>query len=72
MVKREFETDGPEVAVEESILLPDTRGNRATEQIVIYGRIQQTNSVAWHLHRTALGSSRRRTATAAEQEMAAR
>ncbi len=68
----EFETDGPEVVVEESILLSDTRGNRATEQIVIYGRIQQTNSVAWHLHRTALGSSRRRTATAAEQEMAGR
>lgn len=60
----EFETDGPEVAIEESILLSDTRGNRATEQIVVYGRVQQTTSVAWHFHRTALGGSRRRIAAA--------
>ena len=51
----EFETDGPELAIEESILLSDNRGNRATEQIVMYGRVQQTPSVHWHLHRTALG-----------------
>src|SRR5665213_156525 len=44
----EFETDGPEIAIEESILLSDNRGNRATEQIVIYGRVQQTQSVRWH------------------------
>jgi uncharacterized heparinase superfamily protein len=66
----EFETDGPEVAVEESILLSDTRGNRATEQIVVYGRVQQANSIAWHLHRTALGGSRRRVTAASEDEMA--
>jgi len=66
----EFETDGPEVVVEESILLSDTRGNRATEQIVVYGRVQQTTSVAWHLHRTALGGSRRRVTAASEGEMA--
>ena len=69
----EFETDGPEVAVEESILLSDTRGNRATEQIVIYGRVQQTSSVAWHLHRTALGGTRRRVAAiAADRDEMAR
>jgi uncharacterized heparinase superfamily protein len=66
----EFETDGPEVAIEESIMLSDTRGNRATEQIVVYGRVQQTTTVAWHLHRTALGGSRRRVAVAAEGETA--
>jgi uncharacterized heparinase superfamily protein len=68
----EFETDGLEVVVEESILLSDTRGNRPTEQIVVYGRVQQTNSVSWHLHRTALGGSRRRVtaAIAGESEMA--
>jgi uncharacterized heparinase superfamily protein len=58
----EFETDGPEVVIEESILLSDNRGNRATEQIVIYGRVQQTSSVRWHLHRTALASRRQRVA----------
>jgi uncharacterized heparinase superfamily protein len=66
----EFETDGPEVVIEESILLSDTRGNRATEQIVVYGRIQQTRSIAWHFHRTALGGSRRRIAATAEDEVA--
>ena len=65
----EFETNGAEVAIEESIYLSDTRGNRATEQIVVYGRIQQTTNVAWHLHRTALGGSRRRVTAAADDEM---
>jgi uncharacterized heparinase superfamily protein len=55
----EFETDGPEIAIEESILLSDSRGNRATEQVVIYGRIQQTTKVSWTLHRTALAGRRR-------------
>jgi uncharacterized heparinase superfamily protein len=59
----EFETDGPEVAIEESILLSDSRGNRATEQIVIYGRVQQTPNVSWRLHRTALAGRRRAIAT---------
>jgi uncharacterized heparinase superfamily protein len=68
----EFETDGPEVVVEESILLSDTRGNRATEQIVVYGRVQQTNAVAWYIHRTALGSSWRRVSTAAHEDEMAR
>ncbi len=65
----EFETDGPEVAIEESILLSDSRGNRATEQIVIYGRIQQTPGVSWRLHRTAL-AGRRRAITARQDELA--
>jgi uncharacterized heparinase superfamily protein len=66
----EFETDGSEIAIEESILLSDNRGNRATEQIVIYGRIQQTPSVHWHLHRTALAGRRQRTTTADEDALA--
>ena len=65
----EFETDGPEVAIEESILLSDSRGNRATEQIVIYGRVQQTPNVSWRLHRTAL-AGRRRAITARQDELA--
>ena len=65
----EFETDGPEVAIEESILLSDNRGNRATEQIVIYGRVQQTPNVSWRLHRTAL-AGRRRAITARQDELA--
>ena len=68
----EFETDGLEVQIEESILLSDRRGNRATEQVVIYGRIQQTPSVTWHLHRTALGGRRQRITAAGEDEPAAR
>lgn len=62
----EFETDGPELAIEESILLSDNRGNRATEQIVMYGRVQQTPSVHWHLHRTALGRRPQQLLTAGE------
>ena len=61
----EFETDAAELVIEESILMSDTRGNRATEQLVIYGRIQQTPSVTWHLHRTALGGRRQRLIAAA-------
>jgi uncharacterized heparinase superfamily protein len=66
----EFETDGPEVAIEESILLSNSRGNRATEQVVIYGRVQQMATVTWRLHRTALGGRRRAVAAAGEGEMA--
>ncbi len=66
----EFETDGPEIVLEESILLSDNRGNRATEQVVIYGRIQQTPSVGWTLHRTALAGRRQRIASVPENEMA--
>jgi uncharacterized heparinase superfamily protein len=66
----EFETDGPEVAIEESILLSNSRGNRATEQVVIYGRVQQMATVTWRLHRTALGGRRRAVTAAGEGEMA--
>jgi uncharacterized heparinase superfamily protein len=63
----EFETDSPDVGIEESILFTEARGNRGTDQIVIHGVIQHTQSVAWQLHRTALGGRRRRaTAVAAE------
>jgi uncharacterized heparinase superfamily protein len=66
----EFETDGPEIAIEESILLSDNRGNRATEQVVIYGRVQQTARVQWTIHRTALAGRRVRTVAAADDEYA--
>ncbi|HVY19983.1 MAG TPA: heparinase II/III family protein [Bauldia sp.] len=66
----EFETDGPEIAIEESILLSDNRGNRATEQVVIYGRVQQTPRVQWTLHRTALAGRRARTVAASQDEFA--
>jgi uncharacterized heparinase superfamily protein len=56
----EFETDGPEVELEESLLMSDTRGNRRTVQIAIHGRAQQTHSVSWQLHRTAIGGRRQR------------
>jgi uncharacterized heparinase superfamily protein len=66
----EFETDGPEIAIEESILLSDNRGNRATEQVVIYGRVQQTPRVQWTLHRTALAGRRARIAATPQDEFA--
>jgi uncharacterized heparinase superfamily protein len=65
----EFETDGPEIAIEESVLLSDNRGNRATEQIVIYGRVQQMPGVHWQLHRTALGRRPQPLLTASEQAL---
>ena len=56
----EFESDAGELVIEESILMSDTRGNRETDQIVIYGRVQQQATVAWHLHRTGFGGRRQR------------
>jgi uncharacterized heparinase superfamily protein len=67
-----FETDELEVEIEESILFSDTRGNRATDQVVIYGRVQQTPSLSWYLHRTALGGGRRRAIAALTDQRAAR
>jgi uncharacterized heparinase superfamily protein len=65
----EFETDAAEIAIEESVLLSDNRGNRATEQIVIYGRVQQTPSIHWQLHRTALGRRPQPLLAASEQAL---
>ena len=56
----QFETEGHEIEIEESILFTEARGSSATDQIVIYGRVQQTQSVSWQLHRTALGGRRQR------------
>jgi uncharacterized heparinase superfamily protein len=50
----ELEADDGEMHVEESIFMSDRRGNRETDQIVIYGRVQRTPSVTWRLHRTAM------------------
>jgi hypothetical protein len=47
----EFETDSLEPVIEESILFAESRGSRATDQIAIYGRVQQHQSVAWQLPR---------------------
>lgn len=56
----EFETDSLEAVIEESILFAEARGSRATDQIVIHGRVQQNQSITWQLHRTALGGRRQR------------
>ena len=56
----EFESDAPEVLLEESILFSDARGGRSTEQIAIHGRVQNQPSIAWQFHRTALGGRRSR------------
>ena len=37
-----------------------TRGNRQTDQLVIYGRVQQHPTVSWRLHRTGFGAQRQR------------
>ncbi len=56
----ELEADAGEVVIEESILMSDTRGNRQTDQVVIYGRVQQHPTVSWQLHRTGIGAPRQR------------
>jgi uncharacterized heparinase superfamily protein len=56
----EFETDGHDVAIEESIFFSDTRNNRPTSQIVVHGRVQNVGDVTWQIHRTALGGRRQR------------
>ena len=63
----QFDADAPELVVEDSILLSDTRGNRHTDQVVIYGRAQQNPSVSWYLHRTALAARRPPAAPSGDQ-----
>ena len=55
----EFHTDGPEVELEDSIFMSNTRGNRKTVQMVIHGIAQLTPHVAWMMRRTAVGGRRR-------------
>jgi len=55
----EFQTNGPELELEDSILMSNIRGNRKTLQIVIHGIAQHTPQVAWMMHRTAVGGRRR-------------
>jgi uncharacterized heparinase superfamily protein len=62
----EFQADGLEAELEESILLSNTRANRKTVQIIVHGRVQQNASVAWQMHRTAVGGRRQRLLTSAE------
>ena len=54
-----FVTDAPEMDIEESILMSNSRNSRRTAQIVIYGRIQQQQAVHWQLQRTTIGGRRR-------------
>jgi uncharacterized heparinase superfamily protein len=63
----EFHTDGPEVEIEDSILMSNTRGNRKTLQMVIHGIAQHTHHVAWMMHRTAVGGRRRTSPGAARR-----
>lgn len=56
----ELECDVGEMVIEESILMSDTRGNRQTEQVVIYGRVQHHATVSWQLHRTGIATPRQR------------
>ncbi len=63
----ELESDVGEMVIEESILMSDTRGNRQTDQVVIYGRVQQHPTVSWQLHRTGIGASRQRLIAAASR-----
>ena len=35
-------------------------GNRQSDQVVIYGRVQQMATVSWQLHRVAIGGRRQR------------
>ncbi len=56
----ELECDAGEMVIEESILMSDRRGNRQSDQVVIYGRVQQHPVVSWQLHRTGLGARRQR------------
>ena len=55
----EFETDAGELVVEESILMSDTRGNRQTDQLVIYGRVQRdpVGELAAAPHRASAASA---------------
>ncbi|EFO32370.1 heparinase II/III family protein [Roseibium sp. TrichSKD4] len=56
----EFDAPGNELNLDESIYLSDVYGHRKTSQIVIYGVLQETPSVAWQLRRTAVARLSRR------------
>ena len=55
----EFETDGPEVDIEESIRLSDIRGSRRAEQIVVHVRATRQAQVRWQFRRTSEAGGRR-------------
>ncbi|WP_421725745.1 heparinase II/III family protein [Bauldia sp.] len=63
-----FATDGPEVEIEESILMSNSRGNRQTSQIVVHGRAQHNPAVSWQLQRVAVGGRRRALAPPRQRE----
>ena len=50
-----FEAGGLPVSVEESIFFAQAEGPRRTEQIVVHGRVPDTEAVAWSLERQAVG-----------------
>jgi len=56
----ELEADAGDLRIEESILMAGNRGNRETDQVVIYGRVQHTPQVAWRIYRTGIARRRAR------------
>jgi uncharacterized heparinase superfamily protein len=56
----EFDAPGCELALEESIYLSDVYGHRATMQIVLYGRVHDSQSMVWQFRRTATSKLSRR------------
>ncbi len=56
----EFEAEGHDVLIEESIRLSNIRGSRRAEQIVIYGRAMHDAAIHWHFERVAEAAQRRR------------
>lgn len=52
----EFHAPGADLAVEESVFLSDASGPRRAEQIVLYGNVGDTTSVAWQFVKVAEGS----------------
>ncbi|MCX5494702.1 heparinase II/III family protein [Kaistia dalseonensis] len=56
----EFETNGHDAMIEESIRLSDIRGSRRAEQIVVYGRALHQASVRWRFRRVSEAGGRRR------------
>ncbi len=63
----EFDAPGCELALEESIYLSDVYGHRKTMQIVLYGRIRDTQTAAWQFRRTALAKLSRRGVSAFDE-----
>ncbi|NVK35000.1 MAG: heparinase II/III family protein [Rhodobacteraceae bacterium] len=49
----EFDSPGADLAVEESVFLSDASGPRRAEQIVLYGNVAETPSIAWQFRKVS-------------------